>query len=412
MAEGLEIAYTDWIERLILDFRPVKRLWPVGVRLTLWLLVAVGIAGSGLAAVDVSDLGAAIGQSIWQPAVLAALAPLLLATIAAAYLALRSTIPDRAASALELVLAATLTAVGLAAPQVAGLPAASGAVANHAGGRIIVQMLGLAAGPCLALIWAVRRGFATRPRATAGLIGAAGGGCALLTFTVLSPTARPPAAAAIGAWSLIVLLNLAFAADALNRPGRRYANDQLEAVSRGWNGIGRQSLVSLGVALSVAIAILVPRAGLQSTLAIPDFDLAIAGYQRSLAGFRANVPSGSIDEVVTAYVERGMPAYMWDFVPQGFPLVGGRFDRLRDGTPLSYTLFRGPRGGVLCIFKRTDAFIAPLFAHQEKRHLLFYRYRGYSLCLINVGGYGNFLSVVVAPMPMQEFMSLVLKAVF
>jgi hypothetical protein len=34
-----------------------------------------------------------------------------------------------------------------------------------------------------------------------------------------------------------------------------------------------------------------------------------------------------------------------------------------------------------------------------------------SVCLINVGGYGNFISVIAAPMPMKQFERLALAAV-
>jgi hypothetical protein len=50
-------------------------------------------------------------------------------------------------------------------------------------------------------------------------------------------------------------------------------------------------------------------------------------------------------------------------------------------------------------------------AREERRHLLFYRYRDFSFCLINVGGYGNFISVIAAPMPLKRFEHLVLAAI-
>jgi hypothetical protein len=143
---------------------------------------------------------------------------------------------------------------------------------------------------------------------------------------------------------------------------------------------------------------------------IPDFDLAINNYERSLAGFRPNVPSGSIETVLTAYVENGMPSYMWDFGREGFKLVGGRLERLSDGTPVTYTWFRGAKSGVMCMFRQTDGFNPPPVVHEEHHHLLFYEYRGFSVCLINVGGYGNFISVIVAAMPMEQFVPLVLAS--
>ena len=114
--------------------------------------------------------------------------------------------------------------------------------------------------------------------------------------------------------------------------------------------------------------------------------------------------------MLTAYVEHGMPAYMWDFGGQGFKLAGGRFEHLSDGTPVTYTWFRGAQGGVMCMFKQTDRFNPPSADHEEHHHLLFYEYRGFSVCLINVGGYGSFIGVIVAKLPMKRFMPLVLAA--
>ena len=62
----------------------------------------------------------------------------------------------------------------------------------------------------------------------------------------------------------------------------------------------------------------------------------------------------------------------------------------------------------MCMFRGTGDARAPSANHTERDHLLFYRYRGYSVCLLNVGGYGDFISVIVAPIPMPGlFMHLV-----
>ena len=129
-------------------------------------------------------------------------------------------------------------------------------------------------------------------------------------------------------------------------------------------------------------------------------------------GFQPNVPSTSIETVLAAYVEHGMPAYMWDFTGQGFKLEGGRFERLPDGSAVTYTWFRGTEGGVMCMFRQTEQFSPPSAAHQEHQHILFYTYRGFSVCLINVGGYGRFISVIAAKLPMNQFVPLVLAAAF
>jgi hypothetical protein len=93
----------------------------------------------------------------------------------------------------------------------------------------------------------------------------------------------------------------------------------------------------------------------------------------------------------------------------GNPVVVSGSQELVDGA-VTYTLFHGAKSGVMCMFRQTEGFKVPPGAHEERQHLLFYRYRGFSVCLINVGGYGSFLSVIVAQMPMDRFMSLVLAA--
>jgi len=111
-----------------------------------------------------------------------------------------------------------------------------------------------------------------------------------------------------------------------------------------------------------------------SFVPIPDFDRTIATYERSLAaGFRSNVPSASIEVMVTSYIEHGMPAYMWDFGLEGFKLEGGRWQPLPDGTPVTYTWFRGPTSGVICMMKQSDAFNLPPGVREEHHDLFFYK---------------------------------------
>lgn len=65
----------------------------------------------------------------------------------------------------------------------------------------------------------------------------------------------------------------------------------------------------------------------------------------------------------------------------------------------------------MCMLRQVSGFSSPDANHSEIHHLLFYRYRGYSVCLINVGGYGDFVSVIVSPISMKPFMRAVFGAV-
>src|ERR1700683_2156064 len=143
MIEGREINYAELIDRLLGDFRPVKRLWPVGLRLAVWVLLGAAIVGIGAAVAGGADLW----EQFQQPARLFASAPILLATIAAAYLALRSAIPDRAATVAELsALALTMAGVLVAAHFAPAAAAESLRAARGPGLSAILRMGGLATG--------------------------------------------------------------------------------------------------------------------------------------------------------------------------------------------------------------------------------------------------------------------------
>jgi hypothetical protein len=43
--------------------------------------------------------------------------------------------------------------------------------------------------------------------------------------------------------------------------------------------------------------------------------------------------------------------------------------------------------------------------------IIFYRYRSYSVCLINLGGYGDSPSVIVSRIPMKPSMQIALSAI-
>jgi hypothetical protein len=403
MPEMSEIDYGVLIDRLIQDFWPVKRLWPVRVRLLLWILLEVAILAVVTLLKGRPDLETIITfHNHWLDA-----AGFFLVSIAAAWMALRNSIPGRETSATEL----TMLGLGIIAASVIVQfePFAQTPLSSHDFFSALGRQFALAALPWVTLFWAARRAMPLRPRLTGGIIGVAAS-----SFALAADLFSGPAYAVI--WELlsgVILTALSVIAGAawLDREELwrkdKGSNDPL--VESAW--LGARVIFPMATALAAGLLLLVLRAGIGVSRAVPDFDLAIANYQQSLTNFRPNVPSSSVGTVLTAYIEDGMPSYMWDFGPQGFRLVGGRFEHLPDGTPVTYTWFRGTKADVMCMFKQTSGFQAPDAAHIERDHLLFYRYRGYSVCLINVGGYGDFLSVIVSPMPMKQFMRMVLATV-
>jgi hypothetical protein len=331
-----------------------------------------------------------------------------LAAAFAAWLALRTAVPGRTVSAAHLVLLAILI---LASFLIEGRPYFSdflGPFSMQGAGTASVRIIVIAGLPWIALYWGARRAVPLNPKKTGALIGAAAG-CYAIGFDRLQSLSGGASAPLV---SQALALGFGMVASAII--GARWLNARglwnqpaapCDEAMVGFEGLRRMTLPSAVVAAGLFAIVAVRLDRIWG--AIPDFDLAISQYERSMRGFEPNVPSQSIDTVLTAYVEDGMPSYMWDFGPHGFKLVGGRFEHLADGTPATFTWFRGSSAGMMCIFRKIAAFTPPALPHLEHRGLLFYRYRGFSICLINVGNYGNFVSVIASPMPMRQFEPIV-----
>ena len=404
MSPEHEIDYEVLIDRSIKDFQPVKRLWPASARLVCWVLLEGAILGLAVWVLGYANLRALYHNSRG----LVAAALFIAASIAAAFLALKSATPGREVTWPQLAVVIAIIAAAF------GFEPASRPFNEilEAAPASMLQLFALAALPWLSLFWAVRRGVPLRPEVTGVAVGLAAFSFAAALCQIISEVARVPNSGMMLALSCTVVIVLSALAGRfwLNWITRWQQERGAAEVSTHKWAFSAGLVFPLALSASLAALIFVLIGPGQRIARIPDFDLAIESYQRALVDFRPNVPSTSMETMLTAYVEHGMPAYMWDFGPEGFRLVGGRWDRLPDGTPVTYTWFSGAQGGVMCIFRQTDAFNPPLIAHDERHRLLFYRYRGFSFCLINVGGYGNFISVIAAPMPLKPFERLVLAA--
>jgi hypothetical protein len=403
MSVGHNVDFERLIEGLITDFRPIRRLWPVGVRLACWLLFEAAIL---LLAVAIRGYGNLQALPHDQQRLIA-IGLLLIASIAAAYLALKGAVPGR-----QVTWSQTGILIVLLVAAFGYTPGGRVTEVPESLSIIIPQIFSLAALPWLCLFWAVRRGVPLQPEVTGAVIGVAAFCLAAALWQIADGSApHPIAVLGLSCTGVIVLSAIA---------GRRWLNwialwhheeAAAKRIQNRWEPFKLWPAFSLGLIASTAALILVVNSAGPPVGRVAEFDLAIESYQRAMQGFHPNVPSTSMETVLTAYVEHGMPAYMWDFGSQGFKLVGGRWASLPDGTPITYTWFRGTRGAVMCVFKQTEGFNPPSIAHDERHKLLFYRYRDFSFCLINVGGYGNFISVITAPMPLKRFEHLVLAAI-
>jgi len=411
------VQYDVLIDRLIPDFKPARLLWPVGSRLAIWLLLEASI----IALLVFLRWNSELIVQLESVRYLFELGTFILIGIATANLALRTAIPGREATRDELlfVSAAALVAIGLVASEPMQTDVALGQFIRS-GMTLLLYTLSLAAVPWVVLFQAVRRGVPLQPGLSGGFAGAAAFSFAFVGAHLIWPVND---SLLLLTWQIVpigfAILLSALAGMALLNPAklwRRRAETAPSGYDRepfiGWAWQQKWVLdrALFPAALSAAMVLLVTFLHGQHQLGaqVPDFDLAIESYGHSLVDFHPNVPSDSLGTVLKAYIEHGMPAYMWDFSPEGYKLVGGRVEMLPDGSPITYTMFRGNAGSIFCLIRATEGFNPPAGMYEQRRNYLFYSYRGYSVCLSNVGNYGSYVCVLVSRLPMKDFMHAVL----
>ena len=142
--------------------------------------------------------------------------------------------------------------------------------------------------------------------------------------------------------------------------------------------------------------------------AIAPFDMAINNYTQFVEHFEPNVKSDSPADISDAYMDHHLPGYLWNFGPRGYRLIGGRLDHLQDGSPVSYTFYRGETGTILCVYTTSHGLQPPPGESPSEagetsiygeHH--YYQYKGYSICLSYPRG--GFICVLVSRRPMKEF---------
>jgi hypothetical protein len=181
MTELSEIDYRGLIDHLIQDFRPVKRLWPIRIRLLLWILLEAAIVAVAMLLNGQSDAAAVVYFHNYGFDA----AGFFLVSIAAAWMALRNSIPGRETSATELI----LLAVGIivAASIVQFEPLTQTLLSSDDFRSALGRQLTFAALPWVTLFWAARRAIPLRPRLTGGMIGVAASCFAVATELFSGP---------------------------------------------------------------------------------------------------------------------------------------------------------------------------------------------------------------------------------
>jgi hypothetical protein len=173
-----EARHRELVDQLASELAPVRRLWPIGVRLTLWLLLEALVLAWMLTHTKNNFIA-----KMHQPSYLLEVVTFVVASIITAAMALRAAIPGRRVGRGELVVAVVMVISGVA--LLMGQPIRTGYPLSDfisAGLRCAMETVLFALLPWAALWWAVRRGAPTHGTAAGALIGAA---ALLFSFAVM-----------------------------------------------------------------------------------------------------------------------------------------------------------------------------------------------------------------------------------
>jgi anti-sigma factor RsiW len=157
----------------------------------------------------------------------------------------------------------------------------------------------------------------------------------------------------------------------------------------------------LALAAAAVIAFVMMRGASTPAHAITPFDIATDNYSHFAAHFEPNVKSNSPADISDAYLDHQLPGFLWNFQPSGYKLIGGRLDRLQDGSPIAFTVYRGDNGTILCTYMKAHGFGPPPGATRVIGGHTYYQYKGYSVCLSYP--HGGFMCVLVSRRSMNDF---------
>ena len=212
--------------------------------------------------------------------------------------------------------------------------------------------------------------------------------------------------------SILAALDAIDSTDATKSAAR--ARDRSAGADRaGWLTMRRARIwipATLAAVLVFAFVILHGGSGTTPAQAIPPFDIAIDNYKQFVDHFEPNIKSTAPADISDAYMEHELPGFVWNFQRVGYKLIGGRVDRLPDGTPVAYTFYRGDTGTILCTYMKSHGLQPPRGEMQQpdqpsysgyagEHH--YYQYRGYRVCL-SYPRSGS-ICILVTRQPMQEF---------
>lgn len=164
--------------------------------------------------------------------------------------------------------------------------------------------------------------------------------------------------------------------------------------------------VPLALAAAALFAFVIIHGTSKPAQAVVPFDIAIDNYDQFATHFEPNVKSTSPADISDAYMTEKLPGFVWNFNQRGYHIIGARLEHLRDGTPVSFTFYRGDGGTILCTYMKSHGLQPPPGEKQVGEGSLYgehhyYKYKGYSICLSYPPG-GN-ICILVSKRPMKEF---------
>jgi len=208
--------------------------------------------------------------------------------------------------------------------------------------------------------------------------------------------------------SILAALDAIDSAAASNDAAR--SRDRSAGIDRGGMLTMRRARIWLPAAIAAAAVfafIMIHGGNPPQAHAIASFDAAINNYEQFAAHFEPNIKSSAPADISDAYMGHQLPGFLWNFQHRGYNLIGGRVDRLPDGTPVSYTFYRGDAGTILCTYMKSHGLRPPPGespvvdepTYSGEHH--YYQYKGYSICLSYPPG--GCICILVSKRPMREF---------
>ncbi len=193
---------------------------------------------------------------------------------------------------------------------------------------------------------------------------------------------------------------------------------------------GRRLPLSMAAIAAVGLIVVLLAGRAPSTIAVPKtaaFDLAVQKFDILAQGFVPNAaaesasssdgsyyawvvgrdsterPGNESADLARSYREADVPEQVYDFELAGYGLYGGRVDESADGSPVTYTVYRGEKGQILSICMHAPDLAAPVGARYWAGTHTFYEYKDHSLCL-TFRPAGHYVSILVAQEPVADLL--------